>query len=219
MTMEFFSGSCEQGLTIGSRIRQIRKSLKMTQKTFAGSLGIVQGFLSAIEKDKKTPSDTLLIALQHLYHVNPEWINAGQGEIALPSRPQTMPHGDQHAVTPLLKDLPADKEDLLQPPLPGRFISLPGIPTNCFAFEYSGDYMLPTIRDGDIIVINPDEPLTSGNIALIVGKWGEPFLRRYREINGDRYFTSDNTSYSPFKQDASIKILGTVIKIWREIKI
>ena len=78
MAKKITYGSGGQAFTLGAKIRHIRKSLKITQKEFAESLGIVQGFLSAIETGKKTPSDTLLIALQHLYKVNPAWTHSGR---------------------------------------------------------------------------------------------------------------------------------------------
>jgi repressor LexA len=215
MTKEIIYGPDGQTLTLGSKIRHIRKSLKITQKKFAESLGIVQGFLSAIETGKKTPSDTLLIALQHLYKVNPEWTD----ENKLSSHYHSISQGETFASIPFLNNLPANKEEIQLSAHFDSYISLPGIPRGGFAFEYTGDYMVPTIRDGDIIIINPDRTLTSGNIGLIVGKWGEPYLRRYREINGEQYFSSDNASYTPFQPDASTKILGVVEKVWREIKI
>ena len=49
----------------GSRIKTARLAKGLTQTEFAESLGIVQGFLSGIERGKKAPSDTLLIALCH----------------------------------------------------------------------------------------------------------------------------------------------------------
>lgn len=219
MIIEIIGSKEAQELPVGLKIRHVRKSLKMTQKRFAESLGIVQGFLSAIEKGKKTPSYTLLIALQHLYGINPEWIHSGKGEIMQSNLHYKTSHPEALAIIPLLNKLPADTTEFLDSNSFDRYISLPGVPSDSFAFEYSGDYMLPTIRDGDIIVIRPGETLTSGNIGLIVGKWGEAFLRRYREINGESYFSSDNTAYTSFQPDASTKILGVVVKIWREIKI
>jgi transcriptional regulator with XRE-family HTH domain len=219
MAKKITYGSDGQTFTLGSKIRHIRKSLKITQKEFAESLGIVQGFLSAIETGKKTPSDTLLIALQHLYKVNPAWTHSGEEENKLSSQYQSISQGETLTSIPFLKNLPANKEEFQLSAHFDSYISLPGVPRGGFAFEYTGDYMVPTIRDGDIIVINPDRTLTSGNIGLIVGKWGEPYLRRYREIHGEQYFSSDNASYVPFQPNASTKILGVVEKVWREIKI
>lgn len=218
MTTEIIACQEEQPQTVGLRIKHLRKSLRMTQKRFAESLGIVQGFLSAIEQGKKMPSDTLLIALQHLYKVKPEWIHAAE-KVSLTSDHYHPPEAESLALVPLLNKLPADKTEFRAPDNFKRYISLPGLPKDCFAFEYRGDYMLPTIRDGDIIIIQAGKTLARGNICLIVGKWGEPLLRRYRERNGQQYFSPDNSSYSSFQPDDSNEILGFVVKIWREIKI
>lgn len=218
MVNELFITAVGKEMTIGSRIRLFRNTLKMTQKSFAESLGIVQGFLSAIEKGKKNPSDTLLIALQHLYKINPLWIHTGEGEITQGRRHTSTAQSKNTVTIPLFKKLHAVHEEF-KLPIPDSYISLPDLPLDGFAFEYSGDYMLPTVRDADIIVIKPDETISSGSIALIVGKWGEPFLRRYREINGNQYFSSDNRSYATFQPDSSTRILGVVVKVWREIKI
>lgn len=48
--------------TIGKKIRKIRKSREISQVDFSLSIGIFQGRLSEIEKDKTKPSaETLLL--------------------------------------------------------------------------------------------------------------------------------------------------------------
>jgi SOS-response transcriptional repressor LexA len=95
---------------------------------------------------------------------------------------------------------------------------MPGLPAGSFAFEYSGDFMSPSIRDGDIVIVQPGNAPTTGDIVLIVGKWGEAYLRRYRIRGDDIYYSADNASYAPFKSDSNISILGTVHTVWRKIK-
>ena len=48
------------------RFRLKRKSLGLTQSEFSKRLGITQGYLSEVENGVKTPSDTLLLLLQHI---------------------------------------------------------------------------------------------------------------------------------------------------------
>ncbi len=201
---------------IGARIRQIRQSKQMTQKIFSESLGIVQGFLCSIERGKKMPSDTLLIAMQYLYRINSSWLYSGTGEMY--SLEKIYESGGLTRI-PLLKNLAkANSGDVHEDEIIG-FISLPDMPDNSFAIEYSGDFMSPTIRDGDIIVITPDRSLTPGKIVLIMGQWGEPFLRRYRSRNGEIFFTADNSAYSPFKPDSTTNVLGIVAAVWRKVNI
>lgn len=203
-------------LQLGERVRAIRKSLKMTQKIFASSLGIVQSFLCAIEKGKKTPSNTLLIAAQHKYNINPIWLESGQGEPFSTSTPLS-PLTYISCEIPLFKDPPASLNKLNPADITAT-ISMPGLPAGSFAFEYSGDFMSPSIRDGDIVIVQPGNAPATGEIVLIVGKWGEAYLRRYRIRGDDIFYSADNSSYAPFKSDSNISILGTVHTVWRKIK-
>jgi len=214
--MEIISGDLVHSAGIGERVRAVRKSRKMTQKEFATSLGIVQGFLCSIERGKKIPSDTLMIALQHLYRINPVWLKNGAGEM-FPAELSAAAHQGCSAI-PLYAQPPSS----LEPgsvPIVRNFIFMPGLPTDCFAFEYSGDFMTPTIRDGDIVIIQPGKKALSGDVILIVGQWGDSFLRRYRRRGEEVFCTADNSSYAPFKPDPKSKIIGIVHAVWRKIKI
>lgn len=55
-----------QEILITQRIKQLRLAKGLTQKAFSDSLGIVQGYLSSIERGLKIPSHILLMALPHL---------------------------------------------------------------------------------------------------------------------------------------------------------
>lgn len=213
--MEIFAGNITTPATIGDKIRAIRLSRKMTQKEFSASLGIVQGFLCSIEKGKKTPSDTLMIALQHLYAINPQWLKDGSGEMCSSLCPPAAVAGS--SAIPLYKR-PPDSLESVSASMVKEFIAIPGIPAGCFAFEYSGDFMSPTIRDGDIVVIKPGNEAVSGDIILIVGQWGDSFLRRYRRRGEEVFCSADNSSYATFKPDAKTKVIGTVHAVWRKIK-
>ena len=108
--MEIFEGGMHAFASTGERVRAVRKSRKMTQKEFSASLGIVQGFLCSIEKGKKSPSDTLLIALQHLYGINPAWLNDGNGEMFLAPLPAAIPQVS--SAIPLYAEAPTSLESL-----------------------------------------------------------------------------------------------------------
>lgn len=189
----------------------------MTQKTFSTSLGIAQGFLCAIERGRKIPSETLMIAIQHLYRINRDWLYTGKGEYnssilnAFDKTPKTVDS------IPLLTSPPSSIDTLTDSEI-NCHISMPEVPDNCFAFIYSGDFMSPSIRDLDLVVINPETEPASGDIVLITGKWGDSFLRRYRSIGDETYFSADNSSYSTFKAEKGSKIIGVVDSVWRKIK-
>lgn len=217
MNSEIYDDKFNDLHSLGDRVRAIRKSLKMTQKAFAASLGIVQSFLCAIEKGKKTPSDTLLIAAQHKYNIDPAWLENGKGEPFATATATAVPSTTLSCEIPLFKDPPTSL-DKLNPVNITATISMPGLPAGSFAFEYSGDFMSPSIRDGDIVIVQAGTAPATGDIVLIVGQWGAAYLRRYRIRGEDIYYSADNSSYAPFKSDSNISILGTVHTVWRKIK-
>lgn len=203
-----------EGSQLGQRIRQVRLSRKLTQQAFARSLGIVQGFLCGIERGKKIPSDTLLIALSHLYEINMEWLVSGKGPMA-PVRETD--NGQVHF--PLLKRTPDTFPDQIDDNDIETILAFPNLPKGCFGLVYSGEFMAPTIRDGDIIVIKPGETVLHGMVVLFKNRWGEPVLRRYRIKDNETHFSADNSLYASFKPDASTLIIGVVIAVWRNIRI
>lgn len=198
---------------IGSRIRHLRFVRDMTQKEFAASVGIVQGFLSSVESGKKQPSDTLLIALCHRYGVRAEWLLSGKGEMGA-----APPPSDDGAATPLLKRIsesfPAiDPEDIED------FVRLPGLPPGCYALRVEGDYMAPTISDGDLVIFEPGGSWDNRDIVLVTNRWGEAILRRLRRHGDEVYLSAENASYVPFRPDPETRTLGKVVAIWRRVKI
>jgi len=198
----------------GGRIRQARLSLGLTQKEFSASLGIVQGFLSGIETGRKSPSDTLLIALTHTYGINPDWLTSGIGEAFKARSGEVNPAG---AKAPLLAVIPENFPQGI--PQSGSYISVPNLPEGCYAIVCYGDFMAPTIRDGDLVIFTPDGEKKSGDIILVNNRWGEPILRRYRLRDADVYLAPDNPAYAPFQPDTDTRTIGTVVEVWRKVLI
>lgn len=64
---------------LADRIRLIREEAGLKQAAFAASLGITQGYLSAIEAGHKEPSETLLLLISQIYNVPVKWLQTGEG--------------------------------------------------------------------------------------------------------------------------------------------
>lgn len=206
--------------TLGLRIKKIRQSKGLTQKEFADSLGIVQGFLSGLERGKKVPSDTLLIALCHLYEINGEWLKTGKGEVHKPPPPQaSIPHSTGNAIIPLLRQISQDfPQEIMSEDVSDR-ISLPDMPEGCYSIISYGDFMAPTIRDGDLVIFMPGGDIRNRDIVLVRNKWGEAILRRYRLRTNEIFLAPDNPAYAPFKPDPDTRIIGKVVDVWRKIRL
>lgn len=71
-------------MTIGERVKTLRKELGLTLEKFANPIGIHRGSLSAIENDKSGMSDRTLLAICREYGVSEEWLRDGDGEMFVP---------------------------------------------------------------------------------------------------------------------------------------
>ncbi|MBJ6723654.1 LexA family protein [Geomesophilobacter sediminis] len=208
----------EYGEGIGERIRQARRTLGMTQQKFAASVGIGQGFLSNIEGGRKLPSKTLLIALIQTHRLDPDWLIGGAGMAAEGERaaPGAAPsEGATTVKAPLLARVP---EELPRGGLPAQqYVAVPNLPEGCYAMICHGNFMAPTLRDGDLVILRPDGEKKSGDVVLVNNLWGEPILRRYRIKDEEVYLTADNPAYAPFHPDDKTRIIGVVVDVWRRI--
>jgi SOS-response transcriptional repressor LexA len=207
-------------ISIAQRIKQLRLTRSLTQKAFADSLGIVQGYLSGIESGRKIPSHTLLMALCHIHGVQEEWLFSGIGEMFEGKAAQQKGSaGTASAQTPLFKDLPKGFPDVILNNEIADCIVLPDIPAGCFAITAEGDFMAPTIRDGDLVIFKPGREMINRSIVLLSNRWGEVILRRARLTGREIFFSAENTTYAPFHPDEDTKIFGTVVDVWRKIKL
>ena len=70
-------------MSVGLRIRQVRKAYGLTQQAFADQLGLKQNTIATYEIEKTTPSERTLLDICRVFHVNEDWLRAGQGDMLL----------------------------------------------------------------------------------------------------------------------------------------
>lgn len=71
-------------MTLGERMRQLRKSAGLSQTEFAQSLGASRGMIVNIENDRisnMTPKAPLLNLMCEKYNCRREWLFDGEGEM------------------------------------------------------------------------------------------------------------------------------------------
>lgn len=66
------------------RLRELRKSLNMTQKEFADKLGIPRNNVAGYETGKRSPSEAAVSLICREFNVNEEWLRTGKGTMFLP---------------------------------------------------------------------------------------------------------------------------------------
>lgn len=67
-------------MSIGSRIKEIRKSANLTQGEFGERCGVTFSAISFIERDKNIPSEQTIRAICSEFSVNRYWLETGEGD-------------------------------------------------------------------------------------------------------------------------------------------
>lgn len=70
-------------MTINERVRQLRKSLNLSQEEFGTSIGLTKSGVSNIENGIRGVSDRHVKLLINSFNVNYDWLVYGEGEMFL----------------------------------------------------------------------------------------------------------------------------------------
>ena len=109
-------------MTIGERIRQVRKFKDLTQQKFADSLGMKQNTVATYEMGRTNPSDPAIKSICREFGVNEEWLRSGEGEMFAPApasaldalaQEQKLTHGEYILIEKLLHLKPEVRQGIL----------------------------------------------------------------------------------------------------------
>ena len=68
-------------MTIGERIKKVRRSNDMTQQEFADRIGSKRNTVATYEMGRSTPSAAVLSLISREFNVSEEWLRTGEGEM------------------------------------------------------------------------------------------------------------------------------------------
>ena len=173
-----------------SRLKLIRKELKMTQEQLAQRLGIGKAALSMIETGRCGLSTRNKNILVQDLNVNPEWLDNGTGNMfnaepdftafrlrsdnSLPMQSVPLYSIEGTAgLVPLFSDNAANK--------PVNYIHIPNLPKCDGAIYIVGDSMYPLLKSGDIVLYKQLQDI--GSIF-----WGDMYLLSI-DLDGEEYIT------------------------------
>lgn len=70
-------------MTLGERIKKLRKALDLTQQQFADRIGSTQNVLANYETGRRNPSSSVVNNICKTFNVREEWLRTGEGEMFL----------------------------------------------------------------------------------------------------------------------------------------
>lgn len=92
-----------------------------------------------------------------------------------------------------------------------------------FALQVKGDSMLPTLKDGDVVIVKKQPTVDSGDIAIVLVNGNEATVKEVKESPGGITLIGHNVAvYTPqFYSNEEIKslpveVLGKVVEMRRK---
>ena len=200
---------------IGGRIRRRRKELGLSQERLASAAGINQGYLSQIERGRANPRQRTIDALAVA-------LNLPQGVLIGGGSEHDTPQPWETRELPLFGTIPAGPPSQSQEQLEMFPVLRHQWEPNSFCLKLSLDSMEPTLKPGDIVLVQyrPDvepEHVQGRVCACLID--GEPTLKRvtveWREGRRLVILRGDNPRIAPLLIDRSrdFSIQGVVVRL------
>ncbi|MGL4561938.1 MAG: XRE family transcriptional regulator [Brevinema sp.] len=217
-------------MSVGERLKSIRKNLNITQSKMANIIGVQQSHLHRYESDlgKLTPDK-----IQNLYNngINIEWLITGEGEMfrgeGVEGSENTLVSIEESSTKIPVIDVRAsagsgvinyidDIKDYIT--IPDTILPAYTSKKNLAMIEVSGTSMEPLIKDGDFVILDIGVTNIKSGAVYLIRIFDDLRVKRInRKINGNVMIMSDNPVFPPEEltpqelEECPIHIIGMVI--------
>lgn len=208
------------GMSIGSRIKEARRAVKLTQKELAKKVGMAQASLSELETGE-SQSTTMIASFAAVLGVSALWLETGKGPMVegvdagptvddwlarIPNSKRVVAVDAGHPALTHIKKVKLKVQAgitgfQVEPEhyegdtttVPTSWIEKNGLThESLLSILVKGDSMMPNLHDGDTIIVNTrDKALLSGAV-YVVNYEGEAVVKRMIRDAGQWWLASDN---------------------------
>jgi len=233
-------------VSIGRRLKSVRDQLGVSQSEITERLGVTQSSLARYESGQRRVPLPVLLALEHEFRVNHEWVLTGKGEplrgvpppgaIVLVSEKERkafeeLEGSDKYHAVPYMRDPAAAGAGLvMEEDIAGYCIIHDRVaprPDEIRCVRIFGESMAPTLTDGSIVAVNitiRDLHLVKGRIVCARTGEGEVVIKRLRLRERHVLLHSDNPDqekYPPLVVDLREQpepVIGQVVWAWVDLR-
>jgi phage repressor protein C with HTH and peptisase S24 domain len=228
------------GMSIGSRIKQTRKVIKMTQAELAKKSGLNQSTISDLEVGK-SQGTTYLATLASALGVNALWLETGKGAMSPESvsagssspfvqydgpienaRPVRIGDPDTVAIPRVKLRLRAGVANFETEPdldvdgnelVPRAIIESLGLdPVNLMAIKVRGTSMEPMMFEDDVVIIDKSSRSPINRELFAVNFDGEACIKQMLYRGNEWYLNSINPDFGPVNvKSGQCSIVGRVV--------
>ena len=106
---------------MNNRLKQLRKSLDLTQQEFADKIGSTQNLITNYESGRRNPSNSVINNICKTFNVSETWLRTGEGEMFLETGEDELReiarsrglNDEQYAFLETVMDSPPDDMDAI----------------------------------------------------------------------------------------------------------
>lgn len=205
------------------RIKELRKKHGLTQQKLGELVGVNKASISQWEQGEYAPSGDNLVALAKALGVSAHWLATGKGSPESSNvEPAVIPQGNR---IPILSYVQAGNwremcEQATTFDGNVEYVSASVDIGPCgFGLWLRGDSMLPLFKEGDLIIVDPDEAPQPGDYVVAKNGSNEATFKKYRPRgigeNGQEVFelVPLNDDYPSMHSDRQhIQIIGVMVE-------
>lgn len=213
--------------TLGTRLKALRKTKKVTQQQLADAIGVSKTSVIYWEKDDNLPKHESLMALSKVLSVTPDFLlsgkSSGNSETNI-----SAPFPISGRLIPVISWVQAGAWTTVEAVPAGTQFEewLPPNPKcgkHGYGLEVSGESMLPDFRPGDKIYVNPDfqiNDLKTGDLVIVAcdGETEATFKKLIVESNC-MYLEPLNPKWLEkiMELREGCKLIGKVVGLYRDV--
>jgi|WetSurMetagenome_2_1015567.scaffolds.fasta_scaffold98446_2 transcriptional regulator with XRE-family HTH domain len=184
-------------MTIGEVIKQLREERDWTQDQLADNSGVDRNTIASIETGKsREPTITNLLKLAQAFGKRPEDLYFAAGYIAEPPHRLSSQELLQRFMISLPESVPVYAEypvhaGKVVKPVDYAHIERNDIKRNLEGYIVTGTCLLPDVKEHDVVIIDRDAAVNSGDIVVCVLD-GQMHLARYKMVGGQPFLENNN---------------------------
>ncbi len=201
-------------------LKKLRKEMNVTQSELSSILGVSPSTIGMYEQGRREPDKETLLKIANFFHVSTDYLLGHEDVQATPTRDyiKRIPVlGSIRAGIPIeaIEDIEDWEEiDTRQSPFrSGEF----------FALRVTGDSMLPTLQDGDIVVVRQQPRVENGEIGIVMVNGDNATVKEVKESPQGITLIGHNAAvYTPHFYDREeveslpLRVIGKVVELRRK---
>lgn len=202
------------------KLRELRKLKNITMKELGQKINVAESTISLYESGKREPDYQTLKKLADFFNVSIDYLigrNENENSNLKPKSVQipvlgTIPAGIPIEAIQEVLDYEEISEDMASR---GEY----------FALKVKGDSMLPTIKDGDIVIVKQQNDCESGQICVVMVNGFDATLKEIKK-DPQGVWVLPHNSNCDFKptffsnkevEEVPVRIIGVAVEIRRSL--